>query len=126
MNGRLVVDERNVVRRTSTNERDDETIETYGAYGDGVVRFDNGLTLNQRIHRTTTTTADGREHTVEEVEARSPANPSDPMRLVRRTVTAVRPAGTGRWVTERQVFERDVNGRLQLVISDTEETAGQN
>ena len=31
---------------------------------------------------------------------------------------------TDRWLTERQVFERDVNGRMQLVINDREERAG--
>jgi hypothetical protein len=38
--------------------------------------------------------------------------------------TTVRQIGTGRWVTERQVFKRDVNGRLVLVINETEETVG--
>jgi hypothetical protein len=46
------------------------------------------------------------------------------MRVIRRTVTTVRQIGTDRWVTERQVFERDVNGRLQLLIKDTEERVG--
>jgi hypothetical protein len=80
--------------------------------------------LSQRVHRTTTATADGGRYTVEEVEGRSGVAPNDPMRVIRRTVTTVRQIGTDRWVTERQVFERDVNGRLRLVINETEERAG--
>jgi hypothetical protein len=49
--------------------------------------------------------------------------PNDPMRVVRRTVVSVRRAGPDRWQTERQVFDRDVNGRLVLVAKDTEEHA---
>ena len=125
MNGNLAVDERNVTRRYSANEQDHEVIETYGPYADGWPRSDNRLSLSQRVHRTTTATADGGRYTVEEVVGRSRVAPDDPMRVIRRTVTTVRRIGTDRWVTERQVFERDVNGRLQLLINDTEERGGE-
>ena len=46
------------------------------------------------------------------------------MRLTGRTLTTVRPAGAGRWVTERQVFERDLNGQLRLVVNETEDLIG--
>ena len=72
----------------------------------------------------TAATTDGGRYTVEEVEGLSPVAPDDPLRMIRRTVTTVRQIGTDRWVTERQVFERDVNGRMRLVINDTEERAG--
>ena len=120
MNGKLVVDERNVIRRSNANGQEHVVIETYAPYADGLPR----LALSQRVHRTTTATADGGRYTVEEVEGRSHIAPSDPMRVIRRTVTTVRQIGTDRWVTERQVFERDVNGRLRLVINETEESAG--
>ena len=123
MNGKLVVDEKTVTRRSTANKQDHVVIETYAPYVDGMTRSDS-LTLSQRVHRTTTATADGGRHTVEEVEGRSPVAPNDPMRVIRRTVTTVRQIGTDRWVTERQVFERDVEGRLRLVISETEERAG--
>jgi hypothetical protein len=70
-------------------------------------------------------TADGGRSTVEEVEARTPNAPSDPMRVIRRIVVTVRSVGPGRSVTERQMFERDTNGRMVLVANDTEETTDQ-
>jgi hypothetical protein len=124
INGKLAVDEKTVTRRSNANEQDHVVIETYAPYVDGVPRSDSGLPLSQRVHRTTTATADGGRYTVEEVEGRSPVAPNDPMRVIRRTVTTVRQIGTDRWVTERQVFERDVNGRLRLVINETEERTG--
>jgi len=39
-------------------------------------------------------------------------------------VIAVRRAGPDRWATERQVFERDVNGRMVPLQTETEETTG--
>jgi hypothetical protein len=35
--------------------------------------------------------------------------------VTRRIVTTVRRASSGGWVTEQELFERDVNGRLLLV-----------
>lgn len=120
MNGNLVVEERNVTRRSNANGKEQVVIETYAPYADGTSRF----ALSQRVLRTTTATADGGRSTVEEVEGRSPMAPSDPLRVTRRTLTTVRQIGTDRWVTERQVFERDVNGRLRLVLNETEERVG--
>jgi hypothetical protein len=119
MNGKLVVEERNVTRRSTTNDQEQVVIETHAPKADGI----SALALSQRIRRTTTATADGGRYTVEEVESRSPVAPSDPMRVTHRTVTTVRQVGTGRWVTERQVFERDVNGQLRLIFNDTEESS---
>ncbi len=79
------------------------------------------LALSQRVQRTTTATADGGRYTVEEVESRSRVAPTEPMRVTGRTLTTVRPVGAGRWVTERQVFERDLNGQLRLVVNETED-----
>ena len=99
-------------------------IESYGVYADGSTRSDGQLVLSQRVRRTTTPNADGGRYTVEEVEGRSFVAPSDPMRVMSRTVTTVRPVGAGRWITERQVFERDVNGRMQLIFNDAEAQSG--
>ena len=120
VNGTLAVEEKYVSRRSTANGQEDEVIETHAPYADGF----SSLALSQRVHRTTTATADGGRYTVEEIESRNPVAPSDPLRLTCRTVTTVRQIGSGRWVTERQVFERDVNGRLQLVINETEDRAG--
>ena len=73
--------------------------------------------LSQRIRRSTTATGDG-ESTVEEIEARSRVSPSDPMRVVQRTVVTVRNIAPDWQVTERQVFELDVNGRLAPVVRE--------
>jgi len=120
INGKLAVDERTVIRRTNANEGEQVLIETYAPYADGLPR----LGLSQRVHRTTAATADGGSDTVEEVEGRNPVAPNDPMRVTRRTVERVRQIGPDRWVTERQVFERDINDRLSLVSDDTEERIG--
>ena len=107
VNGKLVDDERTVTRSFSENAREHAVIETFARSG-------GRLVLSQRVHRTTTAMPDGGRDTVEEVEERNPVAPSDPMRVTRRIVTTVRRV-TGGWVTEQEVFERDVNGRLLLV-----------
>ena len=114
LNGNLAVDEVNVIRSSGTREQEQVVVETYA--GASYERGVNGRPpLNQRVHRTTTATADGGSYTVEEVEARSRVSPGSPLRVVRRIVTTVSPAGPGEWVTQRQIFEPDVNGRLRLV-----------
>jgi hypothetical protein len=120
INGKLVVDERSVSRHSSANGLEQTVIETHVPYEAGSRNF----VVDQRIHRTTTTNADGGRSTVEEVESRSPGNPSDPTRLTSRTVTTVRRIGPDRLVTDRQVFERDVNGRMRLIVSETEDSVG--
>jgi hypothetical protein len=126
INGRLAVAARNVVHRSSADEQDDVVIETYAPYADGFRRSDSRLALWQRVHVIETATADGGSESVEEVEGRSRVAPGDPLRVLRRTVTRTRQVSPDedRWVAERQVFERDVNGRLRLVVSDTEERTG--
>ena len=85
--------------------------------------FEGGrLTLAGRVRRVTTATPDG-DRIVEETEERNPASPSEPLRLIRRSVTNVRKTGADSSVSERQVFERDVNGRMVLVLSQTEQTS---
>ena len=86
MNQKLAVTERSVTRRSSANGREQVVIEIYAPYTDGSSR----LVLSERVHRTTTPTADGGRYTVEEVEGRSNVAPDDPLRVTRRTVTTVR------------------------------------
>jgi len=108
VNGKLADDERTVTHSYSANAQDHAVIEIY-------TRSDGRLVLNERVHRTTMATPDGGRYTVEEVEGRNPAASTEPMRVIRRVVTTVRRAGAGGWVTEQELFERDVNGRLLLV-----------
>jgi len=122
LNGRLVPTERIVTRRSETNGQEQVTVETYSQDAEGFGRSGGRLALSQRIRRSTTTTSDGHA-TVEDVEARSRVSPSDPMRVVQRTVVTVRNVASGRQVTARQVFELDVNGRLTPVLTETAETA---
>jgi len=121
VNGALVVSDRVVTRTSESDGLNRVVIETYSQGADGFVRPDSGLALQQRVRRSTTVGADGGRSTIEEIEARDFVAPSDPIRVTRRTVITVRNAGPGRQVTERQMFERDVNGRMVLVTSDTEE-----
>ena len=108
VNGKLADDERTVTRSFSANGRDHAEIETYA-------RSEGRLVLSRRVHLTTTSSPDGGRHTVEEVAARNPVAPSEPLRVIRRIVTTVRPLRAGGWTSEQEVFERDVNGRLLLV-----------
>jgi hypothetical protein len=121
LNGGLAVTERNVTSRSRTNGQEQAVIETYTPYSDGI----SSLALSQRVQRTTTATADGGRYTVEEVETRSRVAPTEPMRVTDRTLTTVRPAGAGRWVSERQVFKRDLNGQMRLVVNETEDLTGE-
>jgi hypothetical protein len=123
VNGRLVVSERVVTRRSDVNGQEQVIVETYSPDAEGFARTDNHLALSQRVRRSTTATNDGGRSTVEEIEARSRIAPGDPMRVIQRTVVTVRNLGPDRQTTERQVFELDVNGRLAPVLRETEETA---
>ena len=67
----------------------------------------------------TTVKQDGSQ-TVEETEERNPGSPSEPLRVVQRSVTTLRRSGTDSYVSERQVFELDGNGRLVPVLTQTE------
>jgi hypothetical protein len=124
INGRLAPVERTVSRGSSTNVRDEAVIESYVPFIDRLPDSGSGLALSERVNRTTTKNADGGSSTIEEVEGRNLAAPGEGMRMIRRTVTTVRPVGTDRWVTEREVFERDVNGRMQRVSTEIEQSSG--
>ena len=121
--GMLVVSERNVTRRSEANGREQVVVETYARNVDGFPRSDTPRELRQRVQITTTATVDGGRNTVEELQARSPVAPSDSLRAIRRIVTTVRRTGPDRWVTARQIFEVDANGRLAPAIADSEDTA---
>jgi hypothetical protein len=114
LNGRDGLSEKLVTHRARTNDEERVVIETYSPSTEA-----GRLALSQRINRVTTATDDG-SRTVEEAAERNPAASNEPLRIVQRTVTTVRRSGTDSYVTERQVFERDVNGRLVLVHKQTE------
>jgi len=122
LTGALVVADKVVSRTVESNGENRTVIETYGQNAEGFVRLDNHLALQQRVTRSTTVTPDGGGTSVEEVEARNFLSPNDPIRVTRRTVETIRRVAPGRWVTDRQIFERDPNGRLVLVAEDTQET----
>jgi hypothetical protein len=111
-NGNLVLSEKTVTHRFEANGAQQAVTETFSSDALRVDRFEGRFTLRERVRVSTTSTPDGGRQTVEEVERRDDVAPSDPMRVVRRVVETVRPAGNDRWIAERQIFERDVNGRL--------------
>jgi len=119
VNGALTISEKRVVHHTATPRTEDILTETYSRDVQGHIRSD-GLGLSQRTRISTTTTVDGGRHTVEEVEKFNPAAPGDPMRIVRRIVETTRKVTDGSVVTERQIFETDINGRLVPVATDHE------
>ena len=105
LNGRDVVSEKVVTHRAQTNDEERVVIETYLPF-----EYADRLALNRRVRCVTTVTADG-SHTVEDTEERTTGSPSDPLRVVQRTLTALRRSGTDSYVSERQIFEPDGNGR---------------
>jgi hypothetical protein len=113
LNGHMIVEEVHVIRSSSAKGREQVEIETYSPQID-VHSFTGRPPLSARVRRTTTSTANGGSYTVEEREERSPVSANDPMRVVQRIVTTVSPGGPDEWVTERRIFELDVNGRLRL------------
>jgi hypothetical protein len=117
LNGKDAVSEKVVTHRARTHDEERVVIETY------LPSMEAGrLALSQRVQRVTTVTDDGSQ-TVEETAEPNPVAASDPMRIVQRSVTTVRRSGSDSYVTERQVFELDGNGRLALVRKQTEHTS---
>ena len=120
VNGRLTVSERNVTRHIQANGQNQVITETFSRNVAGLVSG-NRLELSQRVRRTTTSNADKGGQTVEEVEARVPGFPNEPLRVVRRTVETTRRVNTEQSQTERHVYLLDENGRLALAIDETGE-----
>ena len=117
LNGRDAVSEKVVTHRDRTKDEERVVIETYVP-----LIYADRLELNRRVRRVTTVTQDGSQ-TVEETEERNPASPSEPLRVVQRSVTTVRKGGADSYVSERQIFEPDGNGRLVLVRKQSEQTS---
>ena len=118
LNGRDTVKERIVTHRSRTKNEERVIIETYAPSVEA-----GRLALRRRVERVTTTTADASQ-TVEETAESNPVATSEPMRIVRRSVTTVRRSGPDSVVSERQEFERDANGRLVPVRKQTEQMSG--
>jgi hypothetical protein len=117
LNGRDAVSERVVTLHARTNDEERVVIETYVP-----LEYADRLALNRRVRRVTSATSYGTQ-TVEETEEHNPVAPSEPPRMVRRSVTTVRRSGSDSYVSERQVFERDANGQLVLVRKHSEQTS---
>ena len=117
LNGRNAVGEKVVTHRARTNDEERVVIETYVP-----LIYADRLELNRRVRRATTVTQDGSQ-TVEETEERNPGSPSEPLRVVQRSVTTLRGSGSDSYVTERQIFEPDGNGRLVPVRKQSEQTS---
>jgi hypothetical protein len=120
VNGRLVVGERVVTRRSAVNGQEQVVVETYSPDTEGFAGSEGRLTLSQRVRRSTTATSDGGRSTVEEVEARSRVAAGDPMRVIQRTVVTVRNLGPDRQMTERRSSAMST-ARLTPVLWETEE-----
>jgi hypothetical protein len=117
LNGREAVEQKMVTHRARSNNEERVVIETYLP-----LEYADRLALTRRVRRVTTVAQDGSK-TVEETEARNPASPSEPLRIVERSVTTVRRSGSDSYVSERQVFQPDGNGRLVLVSKESEQTS---
>ena len=118
VNGDLVLSERNVVRRSQSNGEDRSVIETFSRNVGGMIESRGRLQLTQRVRGTTKPASDGGSQTVEEVEERVPGSPSEPVRVVRRTVETVRRIDAQHWESDLRVFDLDLNGRLVLTAEE--------
>ena len=117
LNGKDAVSEKVMTHRDRTKDEERVVIETYVP-----LIYADRLELKSRVRRVTTATRDGSQ-TVEETEEHNPVAPSEPLRVVQRSVTTVRKSGNDSYVTERQIFERDTNGRFVPILTQTERTA---
>jgi hypothetical protein len=115
VNGKDAVSEKVMTHRDQTEDEERVVIETYAP-----LFYADRLELKRRVHRVTTVTPDGSQ-TVEETEERNPSSPSEPLRVIQRSLTTVRKSGSDSYVSERHVWERDVNGRF--VLTQTERTS---
>jgi hypothetical protein len=114
LSGRDAVSEKVVTHHDRTNDGERVVIEIYLPR-----EYADRLALDRRVRRVSTVTQDGNQ-TVEEIEERNPGSPSEPMRIIQRSVTTVHRSGSEAYVSERLVYEPDVNGRLVLVRKQTE------
>jgi hypothetical protein len=119
--GGMALREKTLTQRHVANGREETVTETYAPVDRSALRPDARLNLIQVVRTSTIASADGGRRIVEEVEQRNPVSPSDPLRVVQRTVTTVREAAPDRWSIAREVFELDVNGRFVLAIKETED-----
>jgi len=122
VDGKLTSSERHVTRRFEANGRAHVIEETFSRDVAGLVLSGNRLELTRRVRRTTTPAADEGGRTIEEVEARVPGSPNEPIRMVQRTAGTISKVGTQRWDTRRRVYIVDVNGRLVLDFDEAEES----
>jgi hypothetical protein len=122
LSGHLVLNEHSITRSSTAEGRETVVIEIYAQNAEGFVRTDDHLALSRRVRISTTSRADGGRERIEEVEARNPVSPSEPLRITRRIVETVRSIGPDQWVTARRVFERDLNGRLVPVTWESDDT----
>jgi hypothetical protein len=122
-NGVMDVVERKVTRHSTSDTQDLQVIETYSHNISGLLRrTDNRLDLERRERVTTTKGPNGARETVREIEGRSPVAPSDPLRVIERTVETVARVGN-QWQTERRTYGLDGNGRLVLIRTETENSS---
>jgi len=106
-----------VIERTRTNDGEQVIVYIY------LPSIEAGrLALSRRVRRVTMATTDGSQ-TVEETEESNPVSPSEPLRVVQRSLTTLRRSGSDTYVGERQIFEPDGNGRFVLVRKQSEQTS---
>ena len=124
-NRRLTLSERTVTRRSRSNGSDQVVIEVYSSSIPGLALGPGSpLQLFQRVRITTTPTMNGGRQTISETEAHIAGIANGPLQVIERAVETVRQVRTDVWETQRQTFERDINGRLVLVFDETEQSEG--
>lgn len=118
LNGAQRASEMVLTRTTQNKDSEEVVVETYSPS-----MYAGRLALSERVRRVTTVTSDGSRRTIEEIEEPPHGSPHETMRVVRRSITTVRRSGPDSYVTEQQVFARDVNGRFVPVQTQIERTS---
>jgi hypothetical protein len=122
--GTLALSERRVTRQFKKDGQDQTVTEMYSQGLRGSVWVSNVLQLNERVQVTTTAMPDGGQQTIREVEGRNPVAPTEPLRVIERTVETFSRVGPDRWEIRRQVFGLDGNGRVTPIVTERGESEG--
>lgn len=122
--GKLALSERTVTKESGDGPGEKrQTVENYstqvpGGFGDG------SLQLNQRVTTVHQARPQGGESTMQQVEQRNPAAPTEAPRLTQRAIDIVRPTLSGVRDQTRTTQSLDANGNLGVVWIDTRQVSG--
>jgi hypothetical protein len=121
--GRMAVVERTVRKESeSTPGNKQQTTETYstdvpGGFGEG------RLNLSQRVNTVQSVSADGKQITQTQIDARNPGEPGGGLRPTEKTIDIVRPGADGKNQEQHTIQTVDPSGSMGVVSVDTRQVS---